>query len=328
MYCTTTTIYPTLLLSADSLPYDTLNTRGDDSKNNIMADAQRNRSDEQGYWGYFHPTSGFTYANDRTQALFYYSYDYPSQPTAADRPQRLSYEAPYGQQPSIPLYRVPSAYVDPRYHVSYIRFTEVATFDDPYHYTWSTAYDARSVPFFHSSVASINPPDSMPPARHRDHPPVTQCSGLGLLPTELQMEVMVHLLGKEEREYHVEMESPEPVGGSSFEARADRVMGPYIASFPIAKRIWYDNKRAILRRVASIQLPLVEGWRRAAQSRYVRARMRYAFWLQYHRLTPRRTRNTNIVDRVCAAYEQAMEYDLLEANMASDIKDLGRLIVA
>jgi hypothetical protein len=118
------------------------------------------------------------------------------------------------------------------------------------------------------------------------------------------------------------------VGGSSFEARADRVMGPYIASFPIAKRIWYDNKRVILSRVSSIQLPLVEGWRRPARSRYVRARMRYGFWLQYHRLTPRRTRNTNIVDRVCEAYEQAMEYDLLEANMASDIKDLGRFIVA
>jgi hypothetical protein len=61
----------------------------------------------------------------------------------------------------------------------------------------------------------------MAPARHRDHLPVAQRSGLGLLPTELQMDVMVHLLGKEEREYHVEMESPEPVGGSSFEARAD-----------------------------------------------------------------------------------------------------------
>jgi hypothetical protein len=56
--------------------------------------------------------------------------------------------------------------------------------------------------------------------------------------------------------------------------------------------------------------------------------MRYAFWLQFHRLTPRRTRNTNIVDRVCEAYEQTMEYDLLEANIASDMKDVGRLIVA
>jgi hypothetical protein len=105
----------------------------------------------------------------------------------------------------------------------------------------------------------------MPPSRHSDHLPVAQRSGLGLLPTELQMDVMVHMLGKEEREYHVEMESPEPVGGSSFEARADRVMGPYIASFPIAKRIWYDNRRVILRRVASIQLPLVEGSPRAAR---------------------------------------------------------------
>jgi hypothetical protein len=206
--------------------------------------------------------------------------------------------------------------------------TERATFDDPYHNTSCAAYDVRNVPFFHASAASINPPDSMPPSRHRDHLPVAQRYGLGLLPTAILLDVMVHLLGKEEREYHVEMESPEPVGGSSFEARADRVMGPYIASLPIAKRIWHDNKRVILSRVARIQLPLVEGWRPAARSRYVRARMRYAFWRQYHRLTPRRTRNTNIVDRVCEAYEQAMEYDLLEANMASDIRDLGRFIVA
>jgi hypothetical protein len=168
-----------------------------------MANPQRNRSDEQGYWVYFHPTSGFTYANDRTQALFYYSYDYPSRPTAADPHQRWSYEEPCGYQPSLPLYRVPSAYVDPRYHVSYISFTESATFEDPYH---RAAYDVRNVPSFQCSAASINPPDLMPPGKNRDHLPVAQRPGLGLLPTELQMDVMVHLLVKEEREYHVDRE--------------------------------------------------------------------------------------------------------------------------
>jgi hypothetical protein len=46
----------------------------------------------------------------------------------------------------------------------------------------------------------------MPPGRNRDHLPVAQRPGLGLLPTELQMDVMVHLLVKEEREYHVDRE--------------------------------------------------------------------------------------------------------------------------
>jgi hypothetical protein len=173
-----------------------------------MVDPPRNRSAEQGYWGYFHPTSGFTYANDRTQALFYYSYDYASLPTAADPHQRWSYEAPCPYQQSLPVYRVPSVYVDSRYHVSYIRFSERPTFDDRYYDISCAAYDVRNVAFLHSSDASINPPESMPPAKHRDHLPVAQRPALGLLPTELQMSVMVHLLGKEEREYHVEMDSP------------------------------------------------------------------------------------------------------------------------
>jgi hypothetical protein len=183
---------------------------------------------------------------------------------------------------------------------------------------WAVGNSPRFIPATGNKAQST----SLPATDRSDNSSMRTDCGLARLPAEIHMEVISHLLCKDEDDHVVELESAHP----DFSSRAEGKLRPYLDAWPSASMVWAENKTAVLKRVARVQTPLLARWRRIARSKYLEARMRYLFWFRYHELTPFLKRRIDIVDSVCSAYEEYLHYDLLEGTMAADLKELKAIM--
>jgi hypothetical protein len=210
--------------------------------------------------------------------------------------------------------RLHSPYYDDSFHAS--------CYDASWH-LWAVGNSPRFIPATGNKAQST----SLPAIDRSDNSSMRTNCRLARLPAEIHMEVIFHLLCKDEDDYVVELESAHPEGDCTFSSRCEGMLRPYLDAWPSVSMVWAENRSALLKRVARVQTLLLARWRRTARSKYLKARMRYLFWFRHHELTPFRKRRIDIVDRVCSAYEEYLHYDLLEGTMAADLKELKTIML-